>query len=109
MVESAQINRAPRFPLKVPIHYRKSGMLNWHDGRTLNISRSGVLFHTDENLKTDLTLEIRISLPQNTTLACQGTVIRTEPTVSTKTFKGLAARISHSRLLSFEKAQELFA
>jgi hypothetical protein len=106
MVESAQINRAPRFPLHVPIHYRKSGILNWHDGRTLNISRTGVLFHTDENLKTDLKLEIRIYLPKDTILACQGTIVRTEPTVSTKTMKGLAARISHWRLLSLKKAQE---
>lgn len=109
MVQSAQINRAPRFPLEVPIQYRKSGMLNWHDGTTLNISRTGVLFHTDENLKADLKLEIRISLPQDTTLTCQGTIVRMEPTVSTETKTGLAAKLSHCRLLSPEKAQSLFS
>lgn len=106
MAEAAQINRATRFPLKVPIHYRKSGMLNWHDGSTINISRTGVLFHTDESLPVDMKLEIRISLPQDTTLACQGSVVRSEPSVTTEALKGLAARISHARILSPEKAKE---
>jgi hypothetical protein len=103
---SAQQPRAQRFPLKVPIHYRKSGMLNWHDGRTVNISHTGVLFQTDENLQTGLKLEIRIALHLKTTLACQGTVVRIEPTVSTSEKTGLAARISHYRLISPEKLQE---
>ena len=109
MVKAAKTNRAPRFPLKVPIHYRKSGMLNWRDGSTLNISRTGVLFQADENLPADMKLEIRISLPQQTTLACQGTVVRTEPAVTTDTLKGLAARISHCRILGSEKTGELFS
>ena len=109
MTEAAQINRATRFPLKVPIQYRKSGMMNWHDGSTLNISRTGVLFHTDENLPSDVRLEIRISLPQETIMICQGTVVRAEPSVTTDTLKGLAARISHCRILGPEKAKELFS
>ena len=104
---SAQQQRAQRFPLKVPIHYRKSGMSNWHDGRTVNISHSGVLFQTDENLQTDLKLEIRISLSPKTTLACQGTIIRIDPALCTDEKTGLAARISHYRLLSPDKLQEI--
>jgi hypothetical protein len=103
---SAQQPRAQRFPLKVPIHYRKSGMSNWHDGRTVNISHTGVLFQTDENLQSDLKLEIRISLSPKTILACQGTVVRIEPALSTSEKTGLAARISHYRLLSPDKLQE---
>jgi hypothetical protein len=106
MNDSAQQPRAQRFPLMVPIHYRKSGISNWHDGRTVNISHTGVLFQTDENLQNDLKLEIRISLSPKTTLACQGTVVRIEPTVSTAEKTGLAARISHYRLLSPDKLQE---
>jgi len=106
MNESAQQPRAQRFPLKVPIHYRKSGISNWHDGRTVNISHTGVLFQTDENLQTGLKLEIRISLSPKTTLACQGTVVRHEPTVSTSEKTGLAARISHYRLANPDKLQE---
>ena len=108
MTEAAQINRATRFPLKEPIHYRKSGMLNWHDGSTLNISRTGVLFHTDEDLPTDMKLEIRISLPQETVLACQGTIVRAEPSVTKDTLRGLAARISHCQILGPGKSKELF-
>lgn len=108
MNNTAQKPRAQRFSMKVPIHYRKSGMMNWHDGRTVNISRTGVLFQTEENLKTDLKLEIKISLPRRTTLACQGTVVRKEPAVSNRTKIGLAARLTHCRLLGPEKAQNMF-
>jgi len=108
MAHPAKRNRALRFPLQMPIHYRKSGMLHWHDGRTLNISRTGVLFHAYENLKTDLNLEISISLPKETTLTCQGTVVRTEPSVSTKAKTGIGVRINHCRLLSSDKAEKLF-
>jgi len=95
--------------MKVPIHYRKSGMLNWHDGRTMNISRTGVLFQTDESLQTDLKLEIKISLPHKTTLSCQGTVVRIDQALSTSEKTSLAARVSHCHLISAEKMQNTSA
>jgi hypothetical protein len=36
--------RAQRYPLHIPLKYRPSGTPNWWEGRTENISRSGVLF-----------------------------------------------------------------
>lgn len=108
MIETAHKNRPMRFPLKVPIHYRKSGRLNWMDGRTVNISRTGVFFHTDEYLKADLKLEIRISLPRELTLSCQGTVVRAETGISAGSKTGMAIKINHCHLLRPEKAKVLF-
>ena len=108
MIDKAQKKRAPRFPLRFPIHYRKSGMLHWQHGRTVNISRTGVLLHTEEILKNNLTLEIRISLPQKAVISCHGTVVRTETGESNNSTNRLAVRMNHCRLLSLEKAQEAF-
>ena len=82
-------------------------MLHWQQGRTENISRTGVLLHTDEILKNNLTLEIRISLPQKAVISCNGTVVRTEPGKSNTLTNRMAVRMSHCRLLSSEKAQEV--
>ena len=70
--------RAKRFPLQVPLHYQKVGVPQWFEGRTLNISRTGILFQADEPLPKDATLDIRVDFPANVTLSCQGSVIRTE-------------------------------
>jgi hypothetical protein len=70
--------RAQRFPLQVPLHYRKKGMLNWQEARTLNISRTGILFHTDESLPLNSTLDIRVYFPSDLAMSCQGSIVRCE-------------------------------
>ena len=68
--------RARRFPLRIPLRYRKSGIPVWQEATTLNISRTGILFHTDESLQLKSTLDIRITFPSNVILSCQGSVVR---------------------------------
>jgi hypothetical protein len=68
--------RAHRFPIRVPLHYRKSGMEYWQDGKTINISRTGILFQADETIPTDSVLDIQVSLPLKATLSCQCSVVR---------------------------------
>jgi midasin (ATPase involved in ribosome maturation) len=88
----ALMNRAQRFALNVPMHYRKSGISYWQDGKTVNISRTGILFQTDEILAKDSVLDLRVSLPLKVTLTCQGTIVRSEESK-------YAVRIHRHRLL----------
>ena len=83
-------------------------MSQWQNGRTVNISRTGVLLHTNEILKNNLKLEIRISLPRKAVLSCHGTVVRTEPGEWNNSIKRMAVQMTHCRILSPEKAQEAF-
>ena len=50
----------------------------WRDGRTLDISRTGVLFRTDEEIPLQSVLDIRVDLPQFMKLSFQGAVVRSE-------------------------------
>jgi len=70
--------RAPRFPLRMPLQYQKSGVSHWYEGRTLNISRTGILFHTDGSVTKDATLDIRVEFPGKVTFSCQASVVRAE-------------------------------
>ena len=46
--------RAPRYTLQIPLRYRQAGDPSWREGRSENISRSGVLFRTDALRKAGL-------------------------------------------------------
>lgn len=82
MAHSAHVpvDRAQRFALIIPLHYRRKGLSHWQDSRTINISRTGVLFQADEKLTENSILDIQIKFPKRATLACQGAVVRTEGT-----------------------------
>ena len=46
--EGVALQRAERFTLALPIRYRPRGTDRWAEGRSLNISRTGVLISTSE-------------------------------------------------------------
>ncbi len=92
-------SRAQRFQLHLPLRYRRLGENQWHEGKTENISRSGMLFQADEVLQPSAQLEINLVLPaeiaglSSTEVVCRGEVVRTiEPNGKTIT-PALAARI----------------
>jgi len=74
--------RAPRFTLQLPVHYRLSGETQWRHGTTENISRSGVLFRTDQPLEPNARLELSVELPTRifgmaaTEIQCRGEIVR---------------------------------
>ena len=74
--------RAFRFALRVPVCFRKKGHPDWCQGRTENMSRSGVLFTSEETLQPEVPLEMVFVLPVASTddsavvLQCQGRVVR---------------------------------
>lgn len=56
--------RARRFPLAAPIRFRHVGHLGWRSGRTVNLSRSGVLFESEAPVAAGTVVEMAISLPE---------------------------------------------
>jgi hypothetical protein len=77
--------RAPRYPLRIPLRYRPSGDQQWREGRTENISRSGVLFRTDHLMPLQTPIEMLLALPAEVgggedaaTVICRGRIVRTE-------------------------------
>lgn len=92
-------SRAQRFQLHLPLRYRRLGETQWHDGKTENISRSGLLFQADDVLQPNAQLEINLVLPQEiaglsgTEVVCRGEVVRTEERRGDTMSPALAARI----------------
>jgi len=81
---AGQTPRAQRFPIQTPVRYRSSGEPDWSQGDTINISRSGVLFHFEKELEPGTMLEMRIVFPSELTggapasVVCWGPVVRKE-------------------------------
>jgi PAS domain S-box-containing protein len=92
-------SRAQRFQLHLPLRYRRLGEKQWHEGKTENISRSGMLFQGDEVLQPSSQLEINLVLPaeiaglSSTEVVCRGEVVRTVEPGNTTLNPALAARI----------------
>jgi hypothetical protein len=70
------VERAQRFPIQARLQYRKSGMAEWLQAKTVNMSRTGILFQTEEILPEKTILDIRLDLPAKGTLSCFGRVVR---------------------------------
>jgi len=91
--------RAQRFQLHLPLRYRRLGEKQWHEGKTENISRSGMLFQADEALQPSSQLEINLVLPAEiaglsaTEVVCRGEVVRTVEPEGQALSPALAARI----------------
>jgi hypothetical protein len=57
------VPRAERFSLSSWILYRPAGDVRWREGRTKNISESGVLFHGPEPVPVDVPVELMMKVP----------------------------------------------
>ena len=94
--------RATRYPIQIAMRYRSPGSRQWREGRTENISRSGVLFRTDHLMPLQTPIEMLFALPvdvegQNATVICRGRVVRMEGTADDMQ-PAVAATISGYRL-----------
>ncbi len=91
--------RAQRFQLHLPLRFRRLGETEWHVGKTENISRSGLLFQSDDVLQPNSQLEISLVLPAEiaglagTEVVCRGEVVRTVERQGESVSPALAARI----------------
>ena len=97
--EAGLPQRAPRFTLQLPVHYRLAGESLWRHGTTENISRSGVLFRADQPLEPNAHLEFSVELPTDvfgmaaTEILCRGEVVRQVDPPEEGMSRALAARI----------------
>jgi len=91
--------RAQRFNLHLPLKYRPVGDLNWREGTTENISRSGLLFRAEEAMSPSAQVEINLVLPPEIAglspaeVICRGEVVRTIDAETPAMNPALAAKI----------------
>jgi hypothetical protein len=101
--------RAIRYPIRMPIRYRVSGEFYWHEGRTENISRSGVLFRTEQPLAMRTAVEMLMTLPaeisggNQATVVCRGRVVRVVPAGAEEPQPAIAATIAGYRLAHWQE------
>ncbi len=97
--------RARRFVIAMALRYREHGEMKWSEGRTENISRSGVLFRAQYPLEPETTVQMRFVLPRAISarppgeVLCTGTVVRKVPPTGAYTLSALAATIRNYRFL----------
>ena len=96
--------RAPRYTIHIPLKYRPSGTADWWEGQTENISRSGVLFRTDNLMPLQTPVDVLMSLPEEVgdsgsgMVVCNGRVVRTEPPQPDDPRPAVAVTIASYRL-----------
>jgi hypothetical protein len=61
--DTGLVPRAQRFSLPSSILYRPAGEFRWREGRTENISESGVLFRGLEAVNVETAVEIMVDVP----------------------------------------------
>ena len=77
-----KIWRAPRVHAEIPLQFREVGEFDWRNGRTQNISVSGVLFWTDQVIKVGTPVEMLYSPPPeanwttSSQVSCRAKVVR---------------------------------
>ena len=92
--------RADRHPVRIPIRYRPFGARQWFDGRTENISRSGVLIRTRDMIPVWTPVEMLLALPvevggvPDVPVLATGRVVRTELATDLHSELRLAATIA---------------
>jgi len=101
---SALVHRAARFAIQIPMRYRPAGDRQWRDGYTENISRSGVLFRTSQQIPLLTPIDMMLALPsevgggEDATVICRGRVVRTEPANPLDPRPAIAATIAGYRI-----------
>jgi hypothetical protein len=96
--------RAERFAIRIPVRYREPRSSKWFDGRTENISYSGVLFRAEFPLLPQTTIEMRIELPAAVLgeapgeIVCKGAVVRIEESPTSGIPPALAVAIRGYRM-----------
>ena len=98
--------RARRLRSKLPVRYRGKNLSTWYEGLIQNISQSGVLFHGPQQLPANALVELIFEMPEeisgqkNSSVLCQGRLIRTKDAVDkTEDSNELAASILDYKFL----------
>ncbi len=80
------VPRARRLKLDTPVRYRVKNLGGWHEGIIQNLSQSGVLLQGPQRFPDNTLVEMVFEMPEeisgqkNSTVLCQGRIIRTRET-----------------------------
>jgi hypothetical protein len=92
--------RGRRYPIRITLRYRTDAEPQWQEGRTVNISRTGVLFNANNPLEVRTTVQMTLMLPaeiagdEAAEVFCLGRIVRTIPPGAPDESTLLAATIS---------------
>jgi hypothetical protein len=99
------VPRARRLKLQVPVRYRVKNLGSWHEGIIENLSQSGVLFQGPQQFPLNTLVEMVFEMPEeisgqkNSSVLCQGRIIRAKEAQETADSEGLAASILDYKFL----------
>jgi hypothetical protein len=114
MPELADEPRATRYAMSAPLVYRSAGDGSWLSGRTVNVSRSGVLFEVmppapPAPTRIEFILMLpSLGLPGSSRVQCQGRIVRqvaageglvaVSATIDSYEFLGIVSEAASGRL-----------
>jgi hypothetical protein len=99
------VPRARRLKLDTPVRYRAKNLGSWHEGIIENLSQSGVLFRGPQQLPDNTLVEMVFEMPEeisgqkNSSVLCQGRVIRAKEVHEKAEATDLAASILDYKFL----------
>ncbi|HEY7099469.1 MAG TPA: PilZ domain-containing protein [Terriglobales bacterium] len=99
------VPRARRLALNAPLRYRVKNLGTWFEGTIENLSQSGVLLHGPELLPDNTLVEMVFEMPEeisgqkNSSVLCQGRIIRSKEAQTTAEGQGMAASILDYKFL----------
>ncbi len=107
----SEVARAPRYPIPMPLRYRRSDEPDWHGGKVENISRTGVLFTADGLFEKGAAVELAFKLPVRFAgrsagqVMCQGKVVREVMPHASDRPPAMAAQIESYKLFPSDKQE----
>jgi hypothetical protein len=99
------VPRARRLKLETPVRYRVKNLGGWFDGIIENLSQSGLLFEGPQQLPDNTLVEMVFEMPEeisgqkNSSVLCQGRIIRAKEGRDTTESGTLAASILDYKFL----------
>ena len=99
------VPRARRLKLDIALRYRVKNLSSWYAGTIENISQSGVLIHGPEALPVNALVEMVFEMPEeisgqkNSSVLCQGRIIRSKEVRDTPEGIGMAVSILDYKFL----------
>jgi hypothetical protein len=99
------VPRARRLALDTPLRYRVKNLGGWFEGTIQNLSQSGVLLTGPEQLPENTLIEMVFEMPEeisgqkNSSVLCQGRIIRAKEVQESADAHGMAASILDYKFL----------
>ena len=96
--KTSNLDRAPRLPITISVHFRAAGEFGWNVGKIKNISRSGILFGAGTVIPVNTAVEMQFTAPPDIgprggeLVIARGKVVRTLMPAASDSQLALAAK-----------------